>query len=186
MRLLTTSKTPATISKKFRESFQSSVESAVKKLNMAQCTSKKVTTMASLAFHAADATKVEIFPPAPIKFIRGSLKKMQTNFHTFTFISLFSGCGVSARGLSDAGGLCVLFAEKDSYRREILRKNNPHLEAWQFVEKVEDINQDLIDRVVAKYKHVDLIEGGVRCDDVSSKNFKRGEKSFEEVAWRFC
>jgi len=178
-------KIPATISKKFRESFQSSVESAVKKLNMAQCTSKKVTTMASLAFHAADATKVEIFPPAPIKFIRGSLKKMQTNFHTFTFISLFSGCGVSARGLSDAGGLCVLFAEKDSYRREILRKNNPHLEAWQFVEKVEDINQDLIDRVVAKYKHVDLIEGGVRCDDVSSKNFKRGEKSFEEVAWPF-
>ena len=178
-------KIPATISKKFRESFQSSVESAVKKLNMAQCTSKKVTTMASLAFHAADATKVEIFPPAPIKFIRGSLKKMQTNFHTFTFISLFSGCGVSARGLSDAGGLCVLFAEKDSYRREILKKNNPHLEAWQFVEKVEDINQDLIDRVVAKYKHVDLIEGGVRCDDVSSKNFKRGEKSFEEVAWPF-
>jgi hypothetical protein len=150
------------------KTFQSSVETVMEKLNMAPCDSKTVTMMTSLAFHAA--RKVEIFPPAPIKFIRGSLKKMQTNFHTFTFISLFSGCGVSARGLSDAGGLCVLFAEKDSYRREILRKNNPHLEAWQFVEKVEDVNQDLIDRVVAKYKHVDLIEGGVRCDDVSSKN----------------
>ena len=165
------------------KTFQSSVETVMEKLNMAPSDSKTVTMMTSLAFHAA--SKVEIFPPAPIKFIRGSLKKMQTNFHTFTFISLFSGCGVSARGLSDAGGLCVLFAEKDSYRREILKKNNPHLEAWQFVEKVEDINQDLIDRVVAKYKHVDLIEGGVRCDDVSSKNFKRGEKSFEEVAFPF-
>lgn len=99
---------------------------------MAPCDSARVTAITSLAFHAA--SKVEIFPPAPIKFIRGSLKKMQTNFHTFTFISLFSGCGVSARGLSDAGGLCVLFAEKDSYRRKILRKNNPHLESWQFVE----------------------------------------------------
>jgi len=165
------------------KTFQYSVETVMEKLNMAPCDSKTVTMMTSLAFHAA--SKVEIFPPAPIKFIRGSLKKMQTNFHTFTFISLFSGCGVSARGLSDAGGLCVLFAEKDSYRREILRKNNPHLEAWQFVEKVEDIDQDLIDRVVAKYKHVDLIEGGVRCDDVSSKNFKRGEKSLEEVARPF-
>ena len=167
------------------KTFQYSVETVMEKLNMAPCDSARVTAITSLAFHAADASKVEILPPAPIKFIRGSLKKMQTNFHTFTFISLFSGCGVSARGLSDAGGLCVLFAEKDSYRREILRKNNPHLEAWQFVEKVEDINQDLIDRVVAKYKHVDLIEGGVRCDDVSSKNFKRGEKSFEEVAFPF-
>ena len=167
------------------KTFQYSVETVMEKLNMATCDSARVTAITSLAFHAADANKVEIFPPAPIKFIRGSLKKMQTNFHAFTFISLFSGCGVSARGLSDAGGLCVLFAEKDSYRREILRKNNQHLEAWQFVENVEDINQDLIDRVVAKYKHVDLIEGGVRCDDVSSKNFKRGEKSLEEVARPF-
>ena len=165
------------------KTFQYSVETVMEKLNMAPCDSKTVTMMTSLAFHAA--RKVEIFPPAPIKFIRGSLKKMQTNFHTFTFISLFSGCGVSARGLSDAGGLCVLFAEKDSYRREILKKNNPHLEAWQFVEKVEDIKQALIDKIVAKYEHVDLIEGGVRCDDVSSKNFKRGEKSFEEVARPF-
>ena len=123
--------------------------------------------------------RVEVFPIQPIGYVRGSLRNMHPR--AFFFISLYSGVGVTARGLTDAGGFAILFAEKNPHRMAILKRNHPTLEPWQFVQNVEDITQNLVDRVAEKYGRIDVVEAGVRCDDVSNRNPNRGTKPLETV-----
>jgi len=66
--------------------------------------------------------RVEVFSIQPIGYVRGSLRNMHPR--AFFFISLYSGVGVTARGLTDAGGFAILFAEKNPHRMAILKRNH--------------------------------------------------------------
>lgn len=138
--------------------------------------------MENLAFHT-DSMKMKLYPGRPIGCIRDETFQNWT-FQVgerFYFISLFSGAGIAVEALRSAGGFPVLICEKDSRRMEQLKLNNLDLEPWQFVEDVFSIDQALIDEVVNKYFHVDLIDASPECKPHSPKNVNRASVSTEIV-----
>ena len=139
--------------------------------------------MENLAFHT-DSMKIRLYPGRPIGCIRDETFQNWTVFQVgepFYFISLFSGAGIAIEALRSAGGFPVLICEKDSYRMEQLKLNNLDLEPWQFVEDVFSIDQALIDAVVNKYFHVDLIDASPECKPHSPKNVNRASVPTEIV-----
>ena len=138
--------------------------------------------MENLAMHT-DSMKIRLWPGRPIGCIRDETFQNWT-FQVgqkFYFISLFSGVGIAVEALRSAGGFPVLICEKDSRRMEQLKLNNLDLEPWQFVEDVFSIDQTLIDRVVNKFFHVDLIDASPECKPHSPKNVNRARVSTEIV-----
>jgi site-specific DNA-cytosine methylase len=138
--------------------------------------------MENLAMHT-DSMKMKLYPGRPIGCIRDETFQ-NWSFQVgkpFYFISLFSGAGIAVEGLRSAGGFPVLICEKDSRRMEQLKLNNLDLEPWQFIEDVFTIDQTLIDRVVNKYFHVDLIDASPECKPHSPKNVNRANVPTEIV-----
>ncbi|CAL6383806.1 unnamed protein product [Bathycoccus prasinos] len=138
--------------------------------------------MENLAMHT-DSMKMKLYPGRPIGCIRDETFQ-NWSFQVgkpFYFISLFSGAGIAVEGLRSAGGFPVLICEKDSRRMEQLKRNNLDLEPWQFIEDVFTIDQTLIDRVVSKYFHVDLIDASPECKPHSPKNMNRANVPTEIV-----
>lgn len=138
--------------------------------------------MENLAMHT-DSMKMKLYPGRPIGCIRNETFQ-NWSFQVgkpFYFISLFSGAGIAVEGLRSAGGFPVLICEKDSRRMEQLKLNNLDLEPWQFIEDVFTIDQTLIDRVVNKYFHVDLIDASPECKPHSPKNMNRASVPTEIV-----
>ncbi|CAL6387249.1 unnamed protein product [Bathycoccus prasinos] len=138
--------------------------------------------MENLAMHT-DSMKMKLYPGRPIGCIRDETFQ-NWSFQVgkpFYFISLFSGAGIAVEGLRSAGGFPVLICEKDSRRMEQLKRNNLDLEPWQFIEDVFTIDQTLIDRVVSKYFHVDLIDASAECKPHSPKNMNRANVPTEIV-----
>ena len=138
--------------------------------------------MENLAMHT-DSMKMKLYPGRPIGCIRDETFQNWT-FQVgepFYFISLFSGAGIAVEALRSAGGFPVLICEKDSRRMEQLKLNNLDLEPWQFIEDVFTIDQTLIDRVVNKYFHVDLIDASPECKPHSPKNVNRANVPTEIV-----
>ncbi|CAL6362943.1 unnamed protein product [Bathycoccus prasinos] len=139
--------------------------------------------MENLAMHT-DSMKMKLYPGRPIGCIRDETFQ-NWSFQVgkpFYFISLFSGAGIAVEGLRSAGGFPVLICEKDSRRMEQLKRNNLDLEPWQFIEDVFTIDQALIDRVVNKYFHVDLIDASPECKPHSPKNVNRANVPTEIAA----
>ena len=138
--------------------------------------------MENLAMHT-DSMKMKLYPGRPIGCIRDETFQ-NWSFQVgkpFYFISLFSGAGIAVEALRAAGGFPVLICEKDSRRMEQLKLNNLDLEPWQFIEDVFTIDQTLIDRVVNKYFHVDLIDASPECKPHSPKNVNRANVPTEIV-----
>ena len=138
--------------------------------------------MENLAMHT-DSMKTRLYPGRPIGCIRDETFQ-NWSFQVgkpFYFISLFSGAGIAVEALRAAGGFPVLICEKDSRRMEQLKLNNLDLEPWQFVEDVFTIDQTLIDRVVKKIFHVDLIDASPECKPHSPKNMNRASVPTEIV-----
>ena len=138
--------------------------------------------MENLAMHT-DSMKMKLYPGRPIGCIRDETFQ-NWSFQVgkpFYFISLFSGAGIAVEGLRSAGGFPVLICEKDSRRMEQLKLNNLDLESWQFIEDVFTIDQTLIDRVVKKIFHVDLIDASPECKPHSPKNVNRASVPTEIV-----
>ena len=138
--------------------------------------------MENLAMHT-DSMKTRLYPGRPIGCIRDETFQ-NWSFQVgkpFYFISLFSGVGIAVEALRSAGGFPVLICEKDSRRMEQLKLNNLDLEPWQFIEDVFTIDQTLIDRVVKKIFHVDLIDASPECKPHSPKNVNRANVPTEIV-----
>jgi site-specific DNA-cytosine methylase len=138
--------------------------------------------MENLAMHT-DSMKTRLYPGRPIGCIRDETFQ-NWSFQVgkpFYFISLFSGAGIAVEALRAAGGFPVLICEKDSRRMEQLKLNNLDLESWQFIEDVFTIDQTLIDRVVKKIFHVDLIDASPECKPHSPKNVNRASVPTEIV-----
>jgi DNA (cytosine-5)-methyltransferase 1 len=106
------------------------------------------------------------------KFINGIKPKK----HAFSFVSLFSGAGVSDYGLKLAGGNCLGACELDP-QRQYVHKQNIGSKVWG------DIRLDKVNLLHSiQGQEIDLVIATPPCQSFSTANARRGKHNDPEYA----
>lgn len=110
------------------------------------------------------------------KFINGVVSKRQN----FSFVSLFSGAGISDFGIALLGGECIAACELDPSRRLVHELNSPA----KMFGNIQCEKESLIQFVRSQTQEVDLVIATPPCQSFSSANSKRGKNQDGQSAFK--